>query len=217
MRKRQWCAAAILSVAVAAGCSDGSPDTEASSSSETGGVADAGQRKSLGALEATVPGSETEEASTVAVPREQRGHAAEPGTATAEPRTATAEPATTATSVTAMEMDCGEQYGPDTLRARDHAFDGEIIAATPAVDYSSLDRDRWAGRITLSVRRWYRGSGGSEVTLYAHVVGNPAGPFPTSPGTRLLVSGDDDWAFPCNFTQPWTAALAEEWSRILEG
>lgn len=103
---------------------------------------------------------------------------------------------------------CVEMYDLDTLSNRQHAFDGTVKA---------VDGDK----VTFIVNEAYRGVDGAEVTLEgAGTIGgvtSVGGDVATSlePGTRLLVAGDDGFAWACGFTQPYDPAVAAEWKNAL--
>ncbi len=103
---------------------------------------------------------------------------------------------------------CVELYSLDALPNRDAAFDGTI---------ESVDGDT----ITFTVNHWYRGGDGTQTTRRgASTLGGitSAGPSVSlEPGIRLLVAGDDDFAWGCGFTQPYDSALAAEWEEALGG
>lgn len=103
---------------------------------------------------------------------------------------------------------CVEQYSLETLANRDAAFDGTVEA---------VDGDT----ITFTVNEWFRGGEGDTTTRRgASTLGGitSAGPSVSlEPGTRLLVAGDDDFAWGCGFTQPYDAAVAAQWADTLGG
>lgn len=117
-------------------------------------------------------------------------------------------PAGMSASPSAAEK-CLEVYGPESLARRTFAFEGDVITATSPADNGP-------GQVKFSVRRWYHGGTGGEVVLRAWGVGSVSSEpmFPVSPGTRLLVTGEDDFAWGCGFTQPWTPEAAREWERV---
>lgn len=103
---------------------------------------------------------------------------------------------------------CIEMYDLTTLGGRQTAFDGTVKA---------VDGDK----VTFTVNEAYRGVQGAEVTLEgAGTIGgmtSVGGDANTSlePGTRLLVAGDDGFAWSCGFTQPYDPAVAAEWKKAL--
>lgn len=103
---------------------------------------------------------------------------------------------------------CVEVYTLETLANRDAAFDGTVEAVTGDV-------------LTFRVHEWFRGGAGDSVTRRgATAIGGvtSAGPsLSLEPGTRLLVAGDDDFAWGCGFTQPYDAAVATGWRDALAG
>lgn len=127
------------------------------------------------------------------------------------------DPSTTTTTVVAAPApdgamspggmaSCVEMYDRTTLDRREVAFDGTV---------ASVDGDD----ITFDVNAWYRGGDGPTVTLRgAQVLGGltSAGPSTSlDPGTRLLVAGDDGFAWSCGFTQPYDPTIAADWAATL--
>lgn len=103
---------------------------------------------------------------------------------------------------------CVEHYSLETLQRREAAFDATVVSVEGDV-------------ITFRVNEWYRGGEGDSTTRRgADVVGaiTSAGPSVSlEPGTRLLVAGDDDFAWSCGFTQPYDADVAAQWAGALRG
>ena len=103
---------------------------------------------------------------------------------------------------------CVEIYDLQTLANRETAFDGTVV---------SVDGDR----VTFTVNEWFRGGSGDEVTRDgASTLGGltSAGPsLALEPGTRLLVAGDDTFAWSCGFTQPYDEDVARQWHEVLAG
>ena len=103
---------------------------------------------------------------------------------------------------------CVEIYSLDTLAHRAVAVDATVT--TVAGD-----------DVTFEVNRWFTGGEAPTVTLHgASTLGGltSAGPsVDLSPGTRLLVAGDGGFAWGCGFTQPFDAAVAEEWASAFKG
>lgn len=102
---------------------------------------------------------------------------------------------------------CVEFYDLQTLKNREVAFDGTVAS-------------RAGDQITFTVNRWFRGGDGDEITLSGgETLGGvtSAGPgAPIETGTRLLVAGDGGFAWACGFTQPFDAAVAEQWASALD-
>jgi hypothetical protein len=100
---------------------------------------------------------------------------------------------------------CVELYSLTTLAHRELALDGTV---------ARVDGDR----VTLTVRRWFKGGTGDEVTLTgAAALGgltSAGAGLSLEPGTRLLVAGDGGFAWACGFTQPYDAAVAEQWADL---
>lgn len=105
-----------------------------------------------------------------------------------------------------MSGSCVEFYDLTTLEGRETAFDGTLVA---------VDGDR----ATFTVNQWFRGGDGTSVTLAGASVlqgNNSAQPGASlTPGTRLLVAGDGGFAWSCGFTQPYDAAVAQQWMETL--
>jgi hypothetical protein len=102
----------------------------------------------------------------------------------------------------AMAM-CLDAESAGTIADRDFAFDGTVTAIG--------DEER----VTFTVNRVFVGDLGGETTLVAggmaagHLTSN-GGPG-MEVGGRYLVSGDEDYAWNCGFTQTYSDALAAEW------
>jgi hypothetical protein len=105
---------------------------------------------------------------------------------------------------------CVEPFTFDNLQKRDFGFDGTVKAVTGA----DSDGER-ADLVTFMVSRWYRGGAGREVTLKAYGFGQltSAGSISGAVGERLLVSGEEDIAWGCGFTQPYEARSAHLWEQ----
>ena len=105
-----------------------------------------------------------------------------------------------------MSGSCVELYDLTTLEGRETAFDGTLVA---------VDGDQ----ATFTVNQWFRGGDGTSVTLAGASVlqgNNRAQPGASlTPGTRLLVAGDGGFAWSCGFTQPYDAAVAQQWMETL--
>ena len=98
---------------------------------------------------------------------------------------------------------CVEFYDLQSLANREVAFDGTVAS-------------RAGDQITFTVNRWFRGGDEDEITLSGgEALGGvtSAGPGASiETGTRLLVAGDGGFAWACGFTQPFDAAVAEQWA-----
>lgn len=122
---------------------------------------------------------------------------------------ATNDPGTSAGAITPDgAADCVEQYTLATLAHRDAAFDGTV---------ESVDGDS----ATFAVNHWYRGGQDARtIRRGAAVLGgitSAGSSVSLEPGTRLLVAGDDDFAWACGFTQPYDTAVASQWEDALRG
>jgi hypothetical protein len=120
---------------------------------------------------------------------------------------------------------CVEEYSPRTLRNRAFAFDGTVLSIESRRDPQlevEEEKDPRVPWVTFSVHRWYRGGSGDEVGVWVEFlnVESSAGTIRAEPGTRLLVAGEPRWggaplddaiAWPCGFTQPYSAEAAAEW------
>ncbi len=98
---------------------------------------------------------------------------------------------------------CVEMYSLETLTHREVAFDGTVQSVA-------------GDTITFTVDHWYRG-GSAETTTRngASTLGgmtSAGSGVSLQPGTRLLVAGDGGFAWSCGFTQPYDAAVAEQWA-----
>ncbi|CAN5476297.1 hypothetical protein BH20CHL6_BH20CHL6_01410 [soil metagenome] len=103
---------------------------------------------------------------------------------------------------------CVENYSLDTLRNRDFAFDGTVTEirghrATFAVT------DAFSGPDRAEVKLTAEGMTGTTVTS----LGGPT----LTVGGRYLVAGNDDFAWPCGFTQEYNAGVAAMWAAALGG
>lgn len=157
-----------------------------------------------GGIAAPPPG-----ASSVAVVPSATPHA----TATPPAASANPTPAPSASETTGpispgggMAM-CIESYDLSTLANRQFAFDGTVTA---------IDGDE----VTFTVNHSYRGETGPGVTLTASgmtgaVITLDGGPV-LAVGGRYLVSGDDQFAWACGFTQDFDATVADAWASALK-
>ena len=107
-----------------------------------------------------------------------------------------------------MMASCVDVYDLETLARREVALDGTVQA---------VDGDE----VTFRVNEWYRGGDSAEITLQGagglSGMTSAGGPGSLEPGTRLLVAGDGGFAWACGFTQPYDAAVAEDWKRVFAG
>lgn len=101
---------------------------------------------------------------------------------------------------------CLDAESAGTVADRDFAFDGTAAAIGDGE------------RVTFTVNRVFVGDLGGETTVVAggmtagHLTSN-GGPG-MEVGGRYLVSGDEDFAWNCGFTQTYSDALAAEWDAI---
>lgn len=102
---------------------------------------------------------------------------------------------------------CVETYSLETLAQRDVAFAGVV---------KTVHGDA----VTFDVDQWYRGGSGATTTLKGAStlsgVTSAGAATPMAPGTRMLVAGDDGFAWSCGFTQAYTADVASEWTQALK-
>lgn len=136
----------------------------------------------------------------------------QPGTANSAGTTHTAVPTSSSEQV-AVSFSCVERYGPETLAKRKFAFDGDVISVT------STDSARPGDAlIEFAVRHWYRGGDEPRTTLRTITrtanSSTSVDAIPIMPGMRLLVAGNTDFAWPCGFTQVWTAEAAAVWEEV---
>lgn len=99
---------------------------------------------------------------------------------------------------------CVALYSLETLRDREFAFDGTVKAVS-------------GGDVTFEVHEWFKGGSGGEVTLDgSSVTGiSSVSEISADVGVRLLVAGDDTFAWACGFTQAYSAEVASEWRATL--
>ena len=102
---------------------------------------------------------------------------------------------------------CVESYEPETLKHREHAFDGTV---------QSIE-----GRnITFVVNEWFTEPLGETITLdhndLAGMLFAPEGPK-LEPETRVLTAGDGEFIWSCGFTNLYSEELATEWRTTLKG
>lgn len=107
---------------------------------------------------------------------------------------------------------CVEQYSIENLRKREFAFDGLVRSVVP-------DAETGSDKVTFTVTTWYKGGPGREVTLdaTAALTPNSAGGPMMTPGTRLLVSGDETFVWLCGFSRAWSAGEAAQWRAAFAG
>lgn len=103
---------------------------------------------------------------------------------------------------------CVEQYDAATLTHREYALDGAV---------QSVDGDS----VTFVVNEWFHGGDAGTITLKgASTIGGTTSAgdaIDLTPGSHLLVSGDGGFAWSCGFTQPFDAAVADQWRSTLAG
>lgn len=122
---------------------------------------------------------------------------------------------------------CVEGYSPATLRNRDFAFDGTIVAIGPG----GTNKPDKGGLPTASVRfkvnEWFKGGAEDTITVDlmspASIAGDDTPLY--EEGTRLLVSGEPRWggqplddaiAWSCGgFTSYYQVQVADEWRAAL--
>lgn len=130
-------------------------------------------------------------------------HGLAPGISATPPASQPATVGPTATSGGDIAM-CVEQYSPQTIAHRSIAFDGTVTAIQ-------------SDEVTLRVNVAYRGvTAGASVTLTATgmtgtAITSAGGPT-LSVGSRYLVAGEDHFAWPCGYTQPYDPAVAAIWA-----
>jgi hypothetical protein len=97
-------------------------------------------------------------------------------------------------------------FSEDELRLREFAFHGRA---------EEVD----GGTVTFAVEESYSGDLGSEVTLEldSSLQSEMYNDFTFSEGQEYLVSGDEQFAWGCGFTVPYTASDAGVWEAALTG
>ncbi|MDL2335741.1 MAG: hypothetical protein QFC55_06905 [Chloroflexota bacterium] len=95
-----------------------------------------------------------------------------------------------------------EHYSLATLAKRTIAFDGTVTAVRGI-------------EVEFQVNQAFDGVSGNDVTLTAEgmtgtTIKSAGGPT-LRVGDRYLVAGEDHFAWPCGFTQPYDAAVAAQW------
>jgi len=99
---------------------------------------------------------------------------------------------------------CVETYSTETLANRDFAFDGIV---------TGINGDR----VTFSVNESFAGDPSTEASVTLSAPGmsgtsvTSAGGPTLTVGDRYLVAGDDEFVWPCGFTQPYDESVAAEW------
>ncbi len=146
-------------------------------------------------------------------PRGVSPGAALPSTAAPSPTAAPATappPAATGGPISGGGMAmCIAMYDLETLKDREWAFDGTATA---------ID----GNEVTFSVTTWFRAGrfGGETVTVTADGMTSESGLL-GGPGLvvggRYLVTGEEEFAWSCGFTQYWNEATAADWERVLAG
>jgi hypothetical protein len=114
---------------------------------------------------------------------------------------------------------CAFAYNLESLRERDHAFDGVVVSIEPGT--GSMPGGEPV--VTFEVREWFKGPGGETITLRSVLAVDGDG-VSLSPGSgpvltvgeRYLVSGDDVFAWSCDFTHEYDEAMAEQWRAAFE-
>lgn len=101
---------------------------------------------------------------------------------------------------------CVEAYSLDTLRNRDHAFDGTVTGIS-------------GDRVSFAVNEAYSGLDSASITLTAMgmtgtTISSVGGPTLVA-GERYLIAGDDEFVWACGFSQPYEPDLAAQWAAAL--
>lgn len=114
-----------------------------------------------------------------------------------------AQPGTASTTTAGS---CIEQYSPENLKKRDYAFDGTVEAIAQG-DEAEADR------VSFEVHKWFKGGSGDKSVrrAYGFAGVTSAGGTPHAIGERLLVAGDEDFAWECGFTRPYDESTAADW------
>ena len=107
----------------------------------------------------------------------------------------------------AVMASCVESYDLTTLSHRQFAFHGTVTTIV-------------GDEVTFKIGHAYKGTTGSTITLTAMgmkgtVITSAGGPTLVK-GNRYLVAGEDHFAWPCGFTQPWDAQTAAHWAAALK-
>jgi hypothetical protein len=114
---------------------------------------------------------------------------------------------------------CVEGFSVENLAGRGFAFDGTIIDVATVGD-PGADVGAGLTEVTFRVHHWYKGGSADEAVLKTYeqpgVITSVDGGLELTPGTRLLVSGDADYLWPCGFTVPYTEASADLFARAFQ-
>ncbi|HEY9290745.1 MAG TPA: hypothetical protein VIP98_05645 [Microlunatus sp.] len=106
---------------------------------------------------------------------------------------------------------CAFDYKRKTLAKRDWAADATV---------RDIDVGKDDARVTLTVRRWYRGGTTATVTARMSSPMAESGPPDYGIGTRLLISGDRDgqtyFGWGCGFTRYYDPTTAIKWQKWLK-
>jgi hypothetical protein len=130
--------------------------------------------------------------------------------ASAEPSATEAEGAGAAGG-TSMTASCMETYSIEALKKRDYAFDGTIKSIR-------LDPADGPAVAEFTVTKWFKGGEGTTAERKGSFSGmTSAGSTDRKIGDRLLVAGDDNFAWDCGFTQSYDAEVAADWESALGG
>jgi hypothetical protein len=109
---------------------------------------------------------------------------------------------TTVDPAAGISQMCVETYDLTTLTQRDVAFDGTV---------QSVADDS----VTFEVNEWFHGGDAASTTLEgANTIGgftSAGASISLEPGTRMLVSGDDGFAWSCGFTMAYDESVADQW------
>jgi hypothetical protein len=108
------------------------------------------------------------------------------------------------------QVRCVEHYSPSTLQNRSWAFEGVITAVEGPADPTGEDSGQGASTVTFEVDRWFWGGSGEQIPLRTSASPSSVGDVDDSVGAHLLVSGDEDFMWPCGFTRPFTEVALEE-------
>lgn len=114
---------------------------------------------------------------------------------------------------------CAFAYTLETLRERDHAFDGVVVSIEPGTGSMPGGEPL----VTFEVGEWFKGPGGQTITLRSvlpvdddGVALSPGYGTVLTVGERYLVSGDDVFAWSCDFTHEYDEGIAEQWQAAFE-
>ena len=110
------------------------------------------------------------------------------------------------------------------MRERDHAFDGVVLSIEPGTGGPPRTGPVSEPLVTFEVREWFKGPGGETSALRSVLpVGDDSrgslapgyGPVLVV-GERYLVSGDDVFAWSCEFSHEYDEGIAEQWRAAFE-